>query len=274
VDALAARNLLAGGNVPTTLPKQEKPEKSVEENVEGNTFLKVRDGFVAEDTGLLKPGQRHELLYRVAPNTTQVVVTVSDVHQALPQAQQNQFYGDNLLVAVHSSENARTVETSFFGGYNVFEYTLTGGTWVINDLQPGIMRITLNADVLAAGDVSGHVRVYSTSEPLPRFTTHGKISNLQTVVVPVTIPPGTSLAEFQLSWREDWSRYPSNDIDMHLVAPGGAVSAGGATLRSPELVKITNPAPGTWQVILLGFSVFGGDEMYELRVELDGKIVK
>jgi hypothetical protein len=72
---------------------------------------------------------------------------------------------------------------------------------------------------------------------------------------------------FSLSWDSDWSAYPTNDLDMVLVGPGGVVNVTGATANSPETVTIQNPAAGTWTIIVDGFTVFGKDEKYEVRVE-------
>ena len=54
---------------------------------------------------------------------------------------------------------------------------------------------------------------------------------------------------------------------MLLVGPGGVTNFTGATLNSPETVTIQNPAAGTWTIVVDGFTVFGKDDKYEMRVE-------
>jgi uncharacterized protein YfaP (DUF2135 family) len=52
-----------------------------------------------------------------------------------------------------------------------------------------------------------------------------------------------------------WANYPTNDI-MILVAPDGTSNFDGATIDSPERVTIANPAAGTWQILVNGFTIY------------------
>lgn len=61
----------------------------------------------------------------------------------------------------------------------------------------------------------------------------------------MNIPTGVSVAEFRLGWREDWSNYPTADIDLILIAPNRLVNFSGASLNNPEHVVVNNPLPGT-----------------------------
>jgi subtilisin family serine protease len=266
VDALAARNLLATGKVPNA-PPVGKPNGSVKVNIEQGTTLDVRDGFVQQSFTGLKPGQRGEVLYRVHPNTKQVIVTLSNV---TPAAQQNVLFGDDILFAIHS---AKTSSIGEIGDYNVLTLS-TGGTFVVNNPETGIMRITASGDWTNAGPISASVSVLSTTEPLPQFTSQGKIANAQTIVIPVQIPAGTAQAEFRLGWREDWGSYPAHDLDLILVSPAGTLNVDAAALNNPEVATIANPAAGTWTAIISGFEVWNGTDKYEFRVSLDGKVVK
>ena len=65
----------------------------------------VGDPSVGDPTGL-RPGQRYDLLYRVSPNTRQIVVVLSDVTPALPPAEQNQLFGDDILLTIHSPKTS------------------------------------------------------------------------------------------------------------------------------------------------------------------------
>ncbi|MGH9904237.1 MAG: PPC domain-containing protein [Pyrinomonadaceae bacterium] len=88
------------------------------------------------------------------------------------------------------------------------------------------------------------------------------------------MPAGVSQADFRLQWREDWSNYPINDLDMFLIRPNGTVVFDGAALNTPERVLVANPAAGTWIVVVAGFSIPTGSDKYELRVALNGKVAK
>jgi hypothetical protein len=255
--------------VPDSIPPPGKFTKSVKVNVEQNSFLDVRDGLVHQSVGPLKPGERADILYRVLPNTSQVFIQLSDVTPELPPAQQNQLFGDDILLTVHSAKTSSIGQ----GDYPVFDFTL-GGLFVINNPETGLMRVTANGDWTNAGDISAHVTVFSVKDPIPQFTHQGKIAQGQTLVFPVNVPAGVSQAEFRAGWREDWSNYPTADVDMILVNPIGGPNFAGATLNNPEAVVVNNPMTGTWLVLVDGFEVHTATDKFELRVSLDGKVVK
>jgi hypothetical protein len=197
-----------------------------------------------------------------------VVVTLA-TRPTLPPAQQNQLFGDDILLAIHSAKTSEVGE----GDYKQFAFT-TGGTFVIDDPETGILRISVNGDWTNAGNISANVSVFSTTEPLPKFTAHGKISTGQLLVFPVTVPSNTDNVEFRTGWREDWGNYPTNDIDMIVIAPNGTANLDGATVNNPEVVSIDNPAVGNWLVLIDGFDVPSGTDKFEFRAALDGIVVK
>ena len=61
---------------------------------------------------------------------------------------------------------------------------------------------------------------------------------------------------------------------MVLRNPSGTFNFSGATLNSPEVVTLSNPTPGIWTVLVVGFEINAGSDKFELRVALDGKVVK
>ena len=269
VDAGAAASLLLAGAVPDTSPSSSNPNKSVKVNVEKGTDLNVLDGFVSEVVTSLLPGQRHDVLYRVNPNTKQVVIALTGVTPSLPPAQQNQLFGDDILLAVHSAKTSAIGE----GDYKAFAYT-TGGTFAVSDPETGLMRVTVNGDWTNAGTIGGTVSIFSLTEPIPQFTAQGKITTGQTLFFPVNVPPGVKTAEFRAGWREDWGNYPTNDIELILVRPDGTLNYDGATLNNPEVAIVENPASGQWLAVVDGFEVSTGTDKFEFRASLDGKVVK
>jgi subtilisin family serine protease len=269
VDALAARNLLTAGGVPDTVAPLPSPNASVKVNIEQNTTLNVVDGFVRRTVTGLKPGQRADILYRVNPNTRQVIVTVSGVTPSLPPSQQNQLFGDDVLVAIHSAKTSSIGD----GDYKAFEVTL-GNTYTLNNPEEGMMRVTVSGDWTNAGTISASVAILSVTDPVPQFTGQGKIRPGQLIAMPLAIPAGVKTADFRLSWREGWGSYPSNDLDLFLVPPSGPFNVEGATISSPETVTVANPVAGVWTVLVSGFEVNTGDDKFELRISLDGKVVR
>lgn len=268
VDAFAAYNRLAANRVPRKLECHKPPTPSVAQNVRQGSDLRVRGGIVEKDVRNLRPGERHDLVYRVTPDVRKVFVTVSGLTPELPPDEQNQLFGDDLLLTVHSAKTSAIGE----GDYKVFEFT-TGGAFVIDDPEPGLLRVTVNGDWTNAGKVSAHVSISPSLEPLPGATAHGRLREGDAAVFPVVVPAGVGEAEFRLRWEHDWSRYPTSDLDMVILDPDFVANQDGATLDSPELVRIANPQPGTWYVLVLGFEINAWKERFKLRVALDGEAV-
>ncbi len=268
VDALAAATLLAGGAVPDTAPAPPQTTQNVNVNIQQDTFLKVRNGSIVDSTPSLKPGERHEIVYRVLPNVRQVTVSLTDVTPELPPLQQNQLFGDDILLNIHSSKTSGIGE----GDYRFIEFT-RGGTFVIADPEPGLIRITVSGDWTNAGTISAKVAVSAASESLPQVSTQGLIADQEALSFPVTIPSGVARAEFRLGWREDWGRYPAADLDVFVISPTGVLTTTGATLNQPEVAAISNPPAGTWTVFVSGFEIPTETDKFELRVSLDGKVV-
>lgn len=270
VDAAAADALLSTGTVPTTLPTPPSFVKSVQNNIETNAGLDVVAGNHSEHVGPLQPGERGEVYYKVTPNTAQVFITVSNFSAALPPSQQNQFFGDDIFFTVHQAKTSRQPGTSgyFFQGF------ILGGTLPISNPEPGIIRVTLNGDWTNAGAIEADVNVFSIADPLPGSTDQGKVAEGDLIFVPFTVPAGTSVAEFRLGWREDWARYPLNDVDLILVDPNGNFNFDGATLNVPENATVFSPMPGNWSAVVSGFELHTTDDKYDLRIVLDGNVVR
>jgi subtilisin family serine protease len=270
VDAKAAHDLLSAGEVPDTTAKPKKPKKSVAQNVRRGTFLQPLRGNVAERANDLAPGERADFLYEVGERTEQVIVHLSNFAAALPPAQQNQLYGDDIFLAIHS---AKTSSQPGDGDYEVLKFT-TGGTFVIDDPEPGLLRVTVNGDSTNAGAVGVDVAITSVKGPNERFTARGRIASAETAAFAVGIPAGVEEAIFTVRWRNNWSRYPTSDLDLVLIDPALKPNLAGVTLNSPEEVVVEDPAPGLWMVLVDGFEVPARSDRFEMSVILDGQLVK
>jgi hypothetical protein len=233
--------------------------------------VRVDHGMVNKHTGKLAPAERFELFYDIKPNTSQVVITISNFKSG-PDVSKGNIFPEEIYFLVHS---AKTSQIGAFGDYlNLGNPFITGGAFTINKPEPGIMRITLSGSWTNESKVSADVAVQSTTGPESPFTTQGIVRNQEQIVFPVTIPAGVSLAEFRLFFRNDWGNFPTSDVDMILFDPNLVANSTGATLNDPELVNVSNPLPGTWSVVIVGFSIPTGSDKYELRVSLDGKVIK
>lgn len=79
----------------------------------------------------------------------------------LPPSQQNQLFGDDILLAVHSAKTSSIGQ----GDYPFFTFTV-GGTFVVNNPETGLMRVTLNGDWTNAGDIDADVAIFSVTDPI------------------------------------------------------------------------------------------------------------
>ncbi len=269
VNAAAAAALLAAGKAPDTVDALPKANESVKVNVEKATDLDVVNGFVTRSLTGLKPSERRDIVYRVNPNTSQVVIALTNFTAALPAVQQNPLFGDDLIVAVHSAKTSSIGE----GDYKYFAFA-TNGTVVINNPETGLLRLSVSGDWTNAGPVSVNASIFSTVDPIPQFTSQSKISDMQTAVIPFTVPAGAHSLQARLSWRADWGSYPSADLDLILIGPTGSVNVDGAQINNPENATIANPQPGQWIALVDGYQIPAGSDKYELRIAVDGKVLK
>jgi subtilisin family serine protease len=269
VDAFAAYNRLASGRVPWIVDDLEPPTHSVARNVERGTNLDVRHGIVEKRVRDLLPGQRKDILYRVTKDMRQVFVTLAGFEAELPPAEQNAFFGDDILLTIHSAK------TSAIGEGDYETYTLTvGGTFTIEDPEPGLLRVTVSGDWTNAGRVSADLLISPTQEALPGVTAEGRLREGDATVFEIEVPANVGEAEFRLRWENDWARYPTSDLDMIILAPPyTSLILDGATLNAPEVARVAKPTPGSWFVLVSGYDVNARRERFKLRVALDGDVV-
>lgn len=270
VDAQAAYKLLASRDVPDTLPAPGNPTRFVAANLRTRAGVEGHAGFARERISNLKPGQRHDIFYHVPPNAREVTVILNPVTRSLPPSQQNQIFGDDVLLAIHT---AKTSSIGDAGDYPYFLFT-AGGTFVVNNPEFGVMRISVSGDWTNAGEVSAEVIVFDSTLPVSAFTVESSIIQGQSLLYPFFVPAGTKQAEFRATWTEDWSNYPANDLDLILIGPNGTFNFDGATLSNPESAIISSPADGVWLALIDGIDVNTRQDRVQLRVTLDGRLVQ
>jgi hypothetical protein len=242
----------------------------------------------------LKPGEVAQIFVPSDFLTSQLTVTVDDVTPQLPPDQQNQFFvcgppggeflcGDDVFVQIVDAPTSFAVERG--GGFPNSQEPLTV---VVNNPQTGLVRVALQGDWTNGGQVSAQVTITKVLKFDGLPTAIGTIEQDETDFVEVEVPSGAAKGIFEVSWQQNWARYPTNDIDMVLINPLGAVNTSGATANSPERVEITNPMPGRWRVAIIGFTIHGDTDddrhghggwhdrrppkdVYFFRAEADGR---
>ncbi len=304
--ALALLERRLGSDLPAG---PDNPSERVWQNVERKTNLEVVESFSSsvED---LTPGERFDILLDIPANTRDVSISLSNIDADLPFAtsleecgpeSQNCFFGgDTIMLGVHSAKTSSIQTATSAGDY--FDLNASpsataaflgegpGAEFVIadrdsdtiydpsalviyDDLEPGLLRVTVSGDVVNSGSMSAFVTVESST--LTRSgdsTASGQVTSSApaTDLIPITIPAGIEVAEFCLSWEGDWTHYPTNDLDLFvfdadsnqvLVDPNGdpvgnqPIVPQGLTLDAPEVVRVKNPLPGVWYVGILGFEL-------------------
>ncbi len=218
----------------------------------------------------LMPGQAAQLLVPVDKWTDEFTVTISNVTPELPPAEQNQLFGDDVIVTIMDAPTS-------FDGYKLYEaFVNADSAFPVPQPQTGIARVTVTGDWTNAGRVSADVSIERVRSHRGLPTAWGKVAEGDVVPIAVDIPDGVTEAEFDLSWVHHWGRFPTNDLDMILVPPVGDPVLDGATLASPERVVVENPLGGKWYVLVDGFLINEGshcghdNERFSLRVTADG----
>ena len=247
----AAVALLQQGGASNKLrDNSEDLEGKVVENLErlGIRPVELRNGTFRTHVSNLVPGQVAQFYVDADAATQQLTVSLSNITPALPAAQQNQLFGDDVFVQIVDAPTS-------FAELRELDFVAANKSYVVDQPQTGLVRVALQGDWTNAGAVSADVTVSRVRESLEKKTDSGIVRQGQTVPVEVAIPAGTKQLVFDLHWKGNWSRYPTNDIDLILVDPSGVPRFDGATISSPERVVIDNPAAGLWTALVDGFTV-------------------
>lgn len=225
-------------------------------------------------TGWLEPGERVE--FYVETKATDVGLTVQvSVTPELPFAEQNLFFGDDAFVAIHS---AKTSSIGSTGDYRAGTPAFVPGTATFvlgpSDLEDGLTRVTVMGDWTNAGRIQAHVDIYADKQgrKIAR-PVNGKVTDDQQNMHSLRVRPGTSELTLTLDWDSDWSQWPTNDLDLYAISPSNELvivdrdedgDADGLSLDAPERVTIVDPEPGTWTLMVDGFTIWNGRESYKI----------
>jgi hypothetical protein len=127
----------------------------------------------------------------------------------------------------------------------------------IDNPEPGYMRIVILGDWTNAGNITATLTVTGTNKGTAVYSKYNRISQGELQTIPFTVAAGVANISFQLTWNNDWSHYPTNDLDLIVVDPDGNAIFDGATLNGRETVNVAKPKAGNWTVLVDGFDIFG-----------------
>ena len=227
---------------------------------------------VSTKTVTLKPGQMSHLFVESEENTEQLIVSVTNITPALPPAQQNQLFGDDIFLTILDSYTSFAVPL-------VEQFLVSDSSFTIDRPTSGFVRVAVQGDSTNAGPITATVRIERVRSNLGPQTAIGKVRQGEADVISFDVPAGTSQLTGLLGWLFDWGGYPTNDLDLELVDPNGNLIPQGGTLASPERVTLDNPTPGRWTATIRGFLVqkttFGSNaDIWQLWLKADGNRLK
>lgn len=198
----------------------------------------------------LVPGQTRQFFVNTTTETDALVIRISDLRAELPASEQNAFFGDDLYVVVQDAITSTE-------GTLVSEFVKEDMTLVAARPQSGLVRIVVMGDWTNAGRISANLEIQEVKSKRLKNAARGKVSEGDSLWYSVKVPKQASQANFELQWQQDWGRYPTDDLDLLILTPGGDLVVEGATLNSPERVVIDDPVPGEYLVIIDGYTVWG-----------------
>lgn len=240
------------------------------------------NGEFSTHIGYLGPGRTVDLIFKITEHTSKVEIELNNVMidpNPVPAAIPNsiELY---LKSAKHGGLPYLIDSANVFGDASIVVgdgfINLSGPIFPfeVNEwpMEPGLMKLTIEGDFTNNGDVSTDVTIRRIDEkPKPEAEAF-KILDGAVAFQPIEMPAGVNEAVFELLWEHNWSMYPTNDLDLFLIDPNGVFvpDFSGATLNSPEQIKVMNPMPGTWTAVVVGFDVFSGRDKYMVEVRADG----
>ncbi len=263
LDVAAALKVLNKGKADDDLPelpkKPSKPTK-VSKLIEGLDLepIELEDDESYSVNVELIPGEVEHILVPTDAETAAVTVMVSHIQAELPTDQQNALFTDDVYLTVVDAPTS-------FNEVLASEFLSTDSQFVFTDPQHGLLRLAVMGDFTNAGKVRAKITISAQEQEPVRALVKQHIRDGQIDSYPITVAPGTSSLNFELSWKGDWGRFPVNDLDLILIDPAGNLFFDGATLRIPEKVQVPDPVAGVWNVIVDGFELNGTRDKYELR---------
>lgn len=270
LDVMAAYEHLQLG---TENPPDEGLEKNnVHVNARRTGVNVVKSSVFSDSTGWLLPGETLDYAIETTNKPLTGLTVFLTVTAELPPGEQNFFFGDDMMVEIHSAK------TSAFGDYRAEGFV--PGTAVFQlgpqDLESGLTRVTLVGDWTNAGKVKADITVVKDFDPPGQNLWplgNGRIDDGESLPFTVEVPAGQSELNIYLGWKGDWGKWPTNDLDILVYDPNfnlilldndGDGDYDGLSADSPERLTIPDPEEGSWFIFVDGFTIWDGTDNYYL----------
>ncbi len=245
----------------------------------------IGSGLFSDEIKKLGPGKARTYVLEATAATDSITVSLTDVDVR----KRNPLGLNSFEVYIQSAK--RTTYAYYIDSANAWgdatfevtdeETTVSGAvTGVFADpftrrapIEPGFVKVVIENDWTSKGKVSADLTISVTTGP-PHFTPDiaiaAAIPEGATHAYFFFVPPGATETVVGLTWENDWSTYPTVDLDLFILWFDGVdvhLDILGATLNSPERARI--PDTAVWIFILVdGFAVpTGAPEPYALSVD-------
>jgi len=226
----------------------------------------------------LSPGLKQEFIFKAKPTTNSIKVTLSGVSLGTMNPLKMNSFEVYIQSAIRTTyayyiDSANVWGDGWFmitDGTTKWKGAITGVFWDdytrLSKIQPGFIKVVIENDWTSYDNVSANVEIKVTEKslPTPDITISGKIADGQSIgwlAIPIRGRPAEAILE--LWFDNDWSAYPTSDVDMYVYWDGG-YNFDGATLNSPERVKLQNPT--LIYVLLYGYAIYTGTDNFSIRV--------
>ena len=225
----------------------------------------------------LAPGHKVDYIFVVNTWTNSIKLEITNVWLD----ERNSLGLNSFEIYIHTAKRSvysYWIDTANVWGDAVFEITDENVTWsgpvsgIYTDwpwykyvIEPGYVKITIENDWTSSGPVSCDIKITVTEGPLPTpsKTYEGDITQDEWIRIPkggyIRPPRKTTKVVVELSWINDWTKYPTSDLDLYVIWDNGTdwiVVYDGATLNSPERVVIEAPKIVRMYIYIHGYAVY------------------
>ncbi len=135
-------------------------------------------------------------------------------------------------------------------------------------IEPGFVKVVIENDWTSKGPVSGKVAISVTEKPdmAPDLELVGSVPHNGVAAFSLKLPKGATGAIVELWWSNDWTTYPTADLDLYILV-GDTFNVDGATLNAPERAGVTDLKKNTRLTLyVVGYAVFDSAESFSLRI--------
>jgi len=234
----------------------------------------------------LAPGMKHEYIFKVTEATASITLEITNVDIRV----RNPYILNSFEIYIQSAKRtmyAYWIETANVWGDAEFVITDYGTTWsgwvtgVYSDpytlrtaIEPGYVKIVIENDWTSSGSISCDFKIEVTAAPSiePDEVYSDTIDVNEWDVFSITPPAGTEKVTLELWWENDWSTYPTSDLDLYVQWFNGTDLVmepldEGATLNSPERVVIEASTIEDIEIYIYGYAIWTGQpENWTLKV--------